>query len=151
MQAFWRVLTGMSVALLLAALLGAPARGTPAAGDEASAQPAAPGDEMVAIERDPFVNPLARREPGVHTPRTIADALIGELGVVGIAVMGKDRLAIVRWTDNRSYTVHEGDEFGDGRLVSIDTKHQELVFLQHMPGEPASARGQEVRKPLQIK
>ena len=115
------------------------------------AMPLAAGsaEENGVITKDPFVDPTAPPPPGVT--KGLENMRIGEVGLIGVAKLQEERLAFIRGTDNRGYTMREGDRLEDGMLVRIDIAAGEAIFHKDIPPSVTSAGSLEVRKQLHVK
>lgn len=127
-----------------------PAR--PATPPATQAAPASPEDRVgydPAGRRDPFVSLLARgetRAPQGGRPRGVKGLLINELSVRGVLRTNGKLLAIVQAPDNKTYTLHPGDDLFDGnvKVVASDA----VIFLQRVDDPLSPVKQREIRKPL---
>ena len=104
---------------LLLAVLAAPGRGQQKAGEPKPGM--APFSYSSGGRRDPFKDLLGGQD--VKEKRVIAgfaDLLLDEIRVIGI-VRAKDRhVAIISLPEGFPVTVHEGDRFAEGFVLSIE-------------------------------
>ena len=101
----------------------------------------APAQSPVAPARDPFQGPLETRKPVVEAlptpglPGGPADLHIQSVRVVGIAVCGDRRIALIRAHNGTTvFLVKEGTTLQDGLIASIQTDRIGLRFSG--PGDP---------------
>ena len=140
---------------LLASTLGAGQPPVPQAPASEAQAPASqkPSGEVYTYSsegrRDPFVNLLgtggepraaARRTEG---PSTMA---VADISVRGIMQSPGGLVAMVQGPDNKTYIVHQGDKFLDGKLKSITP--QALVIIQEVNDPLSLVKQREIRKPL---
>ncbi len=140
---------------LLASTLGAGQPPVPQAPASEAQAPASqkPSGEVYTYSsegrRDPFVNLLgtggepraaARRTEG---PSTMA---VADISVRGIMQSPGGLGAMVQGPDNKTYIVHQGDKFLDGKLKSITP--QALVIIQEVNDPLSLVKQREIRKPL---
>lgn len=85
--------------------------------------------------RDPFESLVKAQvmAPGGKRPKGVAGMLVTELDLKGIATdVAGHRVALVRGSDNRGYSLREGDVVYDARLISIDVDMGSVVFRQEV-------------------
>jgi len=131
----------------------APASGAqPPAGAPAPA-PQRPSGEVYTYSsegrRDPFVNLIGTGgEPRAAARRTEGPATmaVADISVRGIMQSRGGLVAMVQGPDNKTYIVHQGEKFLDGRLKSITP--QTLVIIQEVNDPLSLVKQREIRKPL---
>jgi hypothetical protein len=106
--------------------------------------------------RDPFLNPLLLKkdakkdedEEASHglPPPGIAGTYIAQATLLGTAIQGEGRVAILRGSDNRAYFLKEGDRLFDGYLKTIGVDFATLVRETRM--KSGKVLTQEVAKRL---
>ena len=130
-----------------APLTGAPGAQTPAAG-----QPPRPPETYVYNSegrRDPFVNLLGTgSEPRAASKRGegAAGLMVSEISVRGIMQSRGALVAMVQGPDNKTYIVHQGDKFLDGRIKTITP--QGLIIIQEVNDPLSLVKQREIRKLL---
>lgn len=147
---FWMCAT--AVAGLTAAQTPAPTPPTPAPRSAEAPAPQTPETYVYNSEgrRDPFVNLLGTgAEPlAASSKRTegAAGMMVSEISVRGI-LQGKTGLvAMVKGPDNKTYIVHQGDKFLDGRIKTITP--QGLIIIQEVNDPLSLVKQREIRKLL---
>jgi Tfp pilus assembly protein PilP len=99
--------------------------------------------------RDPFLSLVGTgAEPRQVSGRAegAAGLSVGEISVRGIIQSRGVLTAMVQGPDNKTYLVHQGDRFLDGRLKSITP--QGLVFVQEIHDPLSLVKQREIRKEL---
>ncbi len=92
-------------------------------------------------KRDPFINLGAARSkekaptlvqppPFSQRPPGLSGLLISEVGVVGTAASSKQRIVILKGTDNFTYVAREASKLFDGYVESINST--EVVFVREV-------------------
>ncbi|NJN63984.1 MAG: hypothetical protein HC882_03300 [Acidobacteria bacterium] len=84
--------------------------------------------------RDPFES-LVKAQPVApgKRPKGVAGMVVTEIDLKGIATdTGGHRIALFRGSDNRGYSLREGDIVYDARLISIDVVSGSVVFRQEV-------------------
>ena len=125
----------------------APGAQTPAAG-----QPPRPPETYVYNSegrRDPFVNLLGTgSEPRAVSKRGegAASMMVSEISVRGIMQSRGALVAMVQGPDNKTYIVHQGDKFLDGRIKTITP--QGLIIIQEVNDPLSLVKQREIRKLL---
>lgn len=129
--------------LLLAALLlipaGALAQDAPPAAPAAAEAPPPPADQGGTIEyqrgtfRDPFRS-LDEPKPEEQRPRPPGPGgmLIEEIDLVGILSGPKGAMILIIGTDGLGYSLSEGTELYDGKVLRIDHEAGTVVFRQNV-------------------
>ena len=99
--------------------------------------------------RDPFLNLLGTgTEPEATVKRGAGPSgmMVAEISVRGI-LRGRDGLvAMVQGPDNKTYIVHQGDKFLDGRIKTITP--QGLIIIQEVNDPLSLVKEREIRKLL---
>ena len=104
---------------LLLAVLAAPGRGQQKAG--ALKPETAPFSYSSGGRRDPFKDLMGGQD--IKEKRIIAsfaDLLLDEIRILGIVHIKDRRMAVVSLPEGFPVTVHEGDRFAEGFVLSID-------------------------------
>jgi Tfp pilus assembly protein PilP len=104
---------------LLLAVLAAPGRGQQKAGEPKPGT--APFSYSSGGRRDPFKDLMGGQD--IKEKRIIAgfaDLLLDEIRIMGIVRSKSGRVAIVSLPEGFPVTVHEGDRFADGFVLSIE-------------------------------
>lgn len=132
-----------------------PAAAKPAAPEGAApaAEPQEPGlieqikkeNEAVITGRHFSYDPAGRRDPfeplvkpqsvklDAKRPKGIAGMVVSEIDLKGVALDTRGNpVAMFRGSDNRGYTLREGDMVYDGRVISIDPRRGVVVFRQQV-------------------
>ena len=157
----WKTMSGLIAAMAVAgtAIAQTPspsAAPTPpvAAGAQtpAAAQPPRPPETYVYSSegrRDPFLNLLgtgAEPEATVKRGAGPSGMMVAEISVRGV-LRGRDGLiAMVQGPDNKTYIVHQGDKFLDGRIKTITP--QGLIIIQEVNDPLSLVKEREIRKLL---
>ncbi len=92
-------------------------------------------------KRDPFINLGATRAkekaptmvqppPFSQRPPGLSGLLISEVGVLGTAASSKQRIVILKGTDNFTYVAREASKLFDGYVESINST--EVVFVREV-------------------
>jgi Tfp pilus assembly protein PilP len=105
--------------VLLLAVLAAPGRGQQKAGEPKPGT--APFSYSSGGRRDPFKDLMGGQD--IKEKRIIAgfaDLLLEEIRILGIIRAKDKRVAIVSLPEGFPVTVHEGDRFADGYVLSIE-------------------------------
>jgi Tfp pilus assembly protein PilP len=105
--------------VLLLAVLAAPGRGQQKAGEPKPGT--APFSYSSGGRRDPFKDLMGGQD--IKEKRIIAgfaDLLLEEIRILGIIRVKDKRVAIVSLPEGFPATVHEGDRFADGYVLSIE-------------------------------
>lgn len=88
-----------------------------------------------AGRRDPF-EPLVKPQSvklDAKRPKGIAGMVVSEIDLKGVALDTRGNpVAMFRGSDNRGYTLREGDMVYDGRVISIDPRRGVVVFRQQV-------------------
>lgn len=132
------VLAGASVASAQdpAAPAAPDAAATAAPSAEAAPQPAEPGgllEYQRGSYRDPFRS-LEEPKPDAMRPRPPGPAgmLIEEVDVIGILSGPKGAMILIIGTDGLGYSLTEGTELYDGKVLTIDEGDGKVVFRQNV-------------------
>jgi len=142
------VLKTMAVLIAAMALAGVAFAQTPPAG-----QPPRPPETYVYNSegrRDPFVNLLGTgAEPLAASSKRgegAAGMMVSEISVRGILQSRGALVAMVQGPDNKTYIVHQGDKFFDGRIKTITP--QGLIIIQEVNDPLSLVKQREIRKLL---
>ncbi len=141
------VLKAVAVLIAAMALAGVAFAQTPPAG-----QPPRPPETYVYNSegrRDPFVNLLGTgSEPRAASKRGegAAGMMVSEISVRGILQSRGALVAMVQGPDNKTYIVHQGDKFLDGRIKTITP--QGLIIIQEVNDPLSLVKQREIRKLL---
>ena len=141
------VLKTMAVLIVALTLAGVAFAQTPPAG-----QPPRPPETYVYNSegrRDPFVNLLGTgSEPRAASKRGegAAGMMVSEISVRGIMQSRGALVAMVQGPDNKTYIVHQGDKFFDGRIKTITP--QGLIIIQEVNDPLSLVKQREIRKLL---
>ena len=141
------VLKTMAVLIVALTLAGVAFAQTPPAG-----QPPRPPETYVYNSegrRDPFVNLLGTgSEPRAASKRGegAAGMMVSEISVRGILQSRGALVAMVQGPDNKTYIVHQGDKFFDGRIKTITP--QGLIIIQEVNDPLSLVKQREIRKLL---
>jgi len=162
----WSTTAGFLAAMALASVAGAqspkptpaptpaatPAPKPPAAAQPAQAEPPRPPESYVYSSegrRDPFLNLLGTgAEPEAVIKRSTGPAglMVSEISVRGIMHGQSGFVAMVQGPDNKTYIVHQGDKFLDGRIKTITP--QGLIIVQEVNDPLSLVKEREIRKLL---
>jgi Tfp pilus assembly protein PilP len=118
----------------------------------ASAQPPRPPEAYVYSSegrRDPFLNLLgtgAEPEATVKRGTGPSGMMVAEISVRGILHGREGLIAMVQGPDNKTYIVHQGDKFLDGRIKTITP--QGLIIIQEVNDPLSLVKEREIRKLL---
>jgi hypothetical protein len=135
---------GVSLALLLAGAAAAnaqdaaaPAPATPAAPAAEAAPPPAESGGLLEYQRGTFRDPfrsLEEPKPDAMRPRPPGPAgmLIEEVDVIGILSGPKGSMILIIGTDGLGYSLTEGTELYDGKVLTIDERDGRVVFRQNV-------------------
>ena len=99
--------------------------------------------------RDPFVNLLgtgAQPATSVKRGEGAAGMMVSEISVRGILESQGTLVAMVQGPDNKTYIVHQGDKFLDGRIKTITP--QGLIIIQEVNDPLSLVKQREIRKLL---
>ena len=131
----------------------APPTGAPGAQTPAAGQPPRPPETYVYNSegrRDPFVNLLGTgTEPRATSSKRgegAAGLMVSEISVRGIMQSRGALVAMVQGPDNKTYIVHQGDKFLDGRIKTITP--QGLIIIQEVNDPLSLVKQREIRKLL---
>ena len=131
----------------------APPTGAPGAQTPAAGQPPRPPETYVYNSegrRDPFVNLLGTgAEPLAASSKRgegAAGLMVSEISVRGIMQSRGALVAMVQGPDNKTYIVHQGDKFLDGRIKTITP--QGLIIIQEVNDPLSLVKQREIRKLL---
>jgi Tfp pilus assembly protein PilP len=131
---------------------GAQATSAPGAQTPPAGQPPRPPETYVYNSegrRDPFVNLLGTgSEPRAVSKRGegAASMMVSEISVRGIMQSRGALVAMVQGPDNKTYIVHQGDKFLDGRIKTITP--QGLIIIQEVNDPLSLVKQREIRKLL---
>jgi Tfp pilus assembly protein PilP len=100
--------------------------------------------------RDPFVNLLGTgAEPRAASAKRgegAAGMMVSEISVRGVMESRGSLVAMVQGPDNKTYIVHQGDKFLDGRIKTITP--QGLIIIQEVNDPLSLVKQREIRKLL---
>jgi Tfp pilus assembly protein PilP len=129
-----------------------PAAGGGSPAPQATPPPPLPETYVYNAEgrRDPFVNLLGTgaepRPASAKRGEGAAGMMVSEISVRGIMESRGSLVAMVQGPDNRTYIVHQGDRFLDGRIKTITP--QGLIIIQEVNDPLSLVKQREIRKLL---
>ena len=146
------LIAAMALAGVAFAQTPAPTTAAPGAQTPPEGQPPRPPETYVYNSegrRDPFVNLLGTgTEPRAASKRGegAAGMMVSEISVRGILQSRGALVAMVQGPDNKTYIVHQGDKFLDGRIKTITP--QGLIIIQEVNDPLSLVKQREIRKLL---